>query len=92
MSKPIFIIRYPIEAYEQLGRGKLLEMQQALDKQLHDYHVLHLVESRAENATVEFEMYNCAEVDDIKFAELKKLIETTIDQYNDETSTTDSPT
>jgi len=43
MSKPIFIIRYPIEAYEQLGRGKLLEMQQALDKQLHDYHVLHLV-------------------------------------------------
>ena len=52
-----------------------------LDKQLDDYHVLHLVESRADNPTVEFEMYNCAEVDDIKYAELKQLIETTIDNY-----------
>ena len=81
MSKPIFIIRYPIEAMNQLGRGRLLEIQESLNTQLDDYHVLHLVESRAANATVQFEMYNCAEVDDIKYAELKQLVETTIDKY-----------
>jgi len=67
MSKPIFIIRFPIE----IKIEKLIEWNQELENKLHDYHVLGIIDSSVDK--VEFECYNSPHTE-IEFEQLKNKV------------------
>jgi hypothetical protein len=78
MAKPIFIIRMPVSALETMGGDKLTQITKDLQTQLHDYHVLLMVDNRVD--TAKFECFNVEHLDAITVAEMKEQIINAIDQ------------
>lgn len=78
MAKPIFVMRIPVSALDEMGADKLSQISKDLQKQLDDYHVLLMVDNRVD--TAKFECFNVEHLDTITVAEMKELIIDAIDQ------------
>ena len=78
MAKPIFVIRIPLSALEEMGADKLTQINKDLQTQLHDYHVLLMVDNHT--STAKFECFNVEHLDAITVAEMRELIINAIDQ------------
>jgi len=70
MSKPIFVVRIPMDSVHD--NEQLYHISKQLQNQLRDYHVLPLLDSRAE--VIEFECYNAVNTTDVELEELKSLV------------------
>jgi hypothetical protein len=68
----------PVSALETMGGDKLTQITKDLQTQLHDYHVLSMVDNRVE--TAKFECFNVEHLDAITVAEMKEQIINAIDQ------------
>ena len=73
MSKPIFIIRFPY--IRDLHREHFERYYRQIGEQLHDYHVLSLIDSSVEK--VEFECFNAPHTE-IEFNNLKQMVMETL--------------
>ncbi len=73
MSKPIFIIRFPY--LEDLNRAQFERYYRQIGEQLHDYHVLSLIDNSVEK--VEFECFNAPHTE-IEFNNLKQMVMETL--------------
>ena len=83
MSKPIFIVRFPY--IKNLDREQFESYYKQIGEQLPDYHVLSVIDSKAER--VEFECYNSPHTE-IEFEELKDRVMKMIgDIYQHESKT-----
>jgi hypothetical protein len=69
MSKPIFIIKFP--HLDDITKQSFELYYKQISKQLHDYHVLAIVESGIDS--VQFECYNAPHTE-IEFEELKQQV------------------
>jgi sialic acid synthase SpsE len=69
VSKPIFIIRFPFISNHD--KSKFEAYYEHVSKQLHDYHVLSLIDNSVNK--VEFECYNSPHTE-IEFEELKQTV------------------
>ena len=69
MSKPIFIVRFLY--IKNLDREQFEHYYKQVGEQLPDYHVLSVIDSKAER--VEFECYNSPHTE-IEFEELKDRV------------------
>jgi len=69
MSKPIFVIRFPY--LRDLDREQFERYYRQIGKQLHDYHVLSVIDDSVER--VEFECFNTPHTE-LEFEELKKMV------------------
>lgn len=72
MAKPIFIMRIPVSALDEMGADKLSQISIDMQKRLDDYHVLLMVDNRVD--TAKFECFNIEHLDTITVAEMKELI------------------
>jgi hypothetical protein len=70
MSKPIFVVRIPMDSVH--NTEQLYEISKQLQEVLHDYHMLPLLDSRAES--IQFECFNAVNTTDVELEELKSLV------------------
>ena len=70
MSRPIFVVRIPTDTVHT--PEQLYEISKQLQSQLYDYHVLPLLDGRAES--IQFECFNAINVTDVELEELKSLV------------------
>ena len=77
MSKPIFIVRFPIEkkqgGFSFEKQGKWENFKKLLNEKLDDYHVITTFN---EVKKIEFELYNTKDIHEKSVEELKELIRT----------------
>ena len=75
MSKPIFIIRFPY--IRDLRREHFVGQRyyRQIEEQLHDYHVLSVIDNSVEK--VEFECFNAPHTE-IEFNSLKQMVMETL--------------
>ena len=78
MAKPIFVMRIPLSALKEMGADVLTQINKDVQTQLHDYHVLFVVDNRVESA--KFECFNVEHLDTITLAEMREQIINAIDQ------------
>ena len=78
MAKPIFVTRIPLSALKEMGADVLTQINKDVQTQLHDYHVLFVVDNRVESA--KFECFNVEHLDTITLAEMREQIINAIDQ------------
>ena len=70
MSKPIFVVRIPMDS--SYDNESLYHIGKQLQSQLYDYHVLPLLDSGTE--VLQFECFNAVNTTDIELQELKDLV------------------
>jgi hypothetical protein len=78
MSKPIFVIAYPIDS--NLSNESLNDITKGLELKLYDYHVIAYTASNIE--AVEMKTLNADSASDLDIIELKKEIEDQLFKIN----------
>ena len=72
MSKPIFIVRIPVDFAKKEGVQRFEEVQKQLQAKLNDYHVLAIVDSSVE--ALVFECFNADDAEQKNIQEIKEMI------------------
>ena len=71
-------MRIPLSALKEMGVDVLTQINKDVQTQLHDYHVLFVVDNRVD--TAKFECFNVEHLDAITVAEMREQIINAIDQ------------